>query len=104
MLKKALVPLADRILLAFVYGSVARDEEKASSDIDLLVVGEGGFNEVVSTLGEAEKRLAREINPTVYPAKEFRAKLKANNHFLSTVLRHKKLFVMGDEHELRRLG
>ena len=77
---------------------------KASSDIDLLVVGEVGFNEVVSTLGEAEKRLAREINPTVYPVKEFRAKQKANNHLLSTVIRHEKLFVVGDEHELRRLG
>jgi predicted nucleotidyltransferase len=104
VLKKALLPLADRILLVFVYGSVARHEEKVSSDIDLLVVGDVGFNEVVSSLGEAEKTLAREINPTVYPVKEFRAKLKAKNHFLSTVLRHEKLFVMGDEHELRRLG
>src|SRR5712692_1738039 len=104
VVKESLLPLADRVQLAFIYGSIARHEEKASSDIDLLVVGEVGFNEVVSSLGEAEKRFRREINPTVYPVEEFRTKRKAKNHFLSAVLRQKKLFVMRDENELRRLG
>jgi predicted nucleotidyltransferase len=104
VLRQALVPLADHIRLAFVYGSVARQEERASSDVDLMVVGDAGFKEVVSVFSEAEKRLGREINPTVYSAEEFRAKRRAKNHFLSTVLRQEKLFVMGDEHELARLG
>jgi uncharacterized protein len=104
VVKEALLPLADRVQLAIIYGSIARNEEKASSDVDLLVVGDVGFNEVVSSLGEAEKRLSREINPTVYQVEEFRAKRKAKNHFLSAVLRQKKVFVMGDENELRRLG
>ena len=104
VVKESLLPLADRVKLAFVYGSIARHEEKASSDIDLLVVGDVRFNEVISSLGEAEKRLSREINPTVYSVEEFRTKCKAKHHFLSAVLPQKKLFVMGDEDELRRLG
>jgi predicted nucleotidyltransferase len=104
VLKEALVPLADHIRLAFVYGSVARQEERASSDVDVMVVGDAGFKEVVSVLSETENRLGREINPTVFSAEEFRAKRKAKNHFLSTVLRQKKLFLMGDERELARLG
>ena len=84
--------------------AVARQEERASSDIDLMVIGEVGFNDVVSSLGEAEKRLGREINPTVYSVEEFRAKRKAKNHFLSTVLRREKLFVIGGQNELARLG
>jgi predicted nucleotidyltransferase len=104
VVKEALLPLANRIRLAFIYGSIARNEEHTSSDVDLMVVGEAGFKEVVSSLGGAEKRLSREINPTVYSVEEFRTKLKAKNHFLSSVLRQEKLFVMGDEHELARLG
>lgn len=104
VVKDALMPLADRIRLAFIYGSVARQEERASSDIDLMVVGETGFNDVVSALGAAEKLLGREINPTVYSVREFCAKRKAKNHFLSTVLRQEKIFVIGDQHELARLG
>jgi len=104
VVKESLLPLANRVRLAFIYGSVARHQEKASSDIDLLVVGDVGFNEVVSNLEEAERRLGREINPTVYPVEEFRGKRKTSNHFLSTVLRQEKVFVMGDENELCRLG
>jgi predicted nucleotidyltransferase len=104
VVKEALLPLANRIRLAFIYGSIARNKEHASSDVDLMVVGEAGFNEVVSSLGGAEKRISREINPTVYSVEEFRTKRKAKNHFLSSVLRQEKLFVMGDEHELARLG
>jgi predicted nucleotidyltransferase len=104
LVKDALMPLTNRIRLAFIYGSVARQEERASSDIDLMVIGEVGFNDVVSSLGEAEKRLGREINPTVYSVEEFRAKRKAKNHFLSTVLRREKLFVIGGQNELARLG
>ncbi len=104
VLNEALVPLAERIRLAFVYGSIARGDEDASSDVDLMVIGEVSFAEVVSALSESESKLGRETNPTVYGPREFREKLAAQNHFLSTVAKEKKLFVIGDEHEFGRLG
>ena len=78
----------------FVYGSVARQEERANSDVDLMVLGNATFSEVVSALGPAQRMLAREINPTVFPVPEFRSKLAAGNHFLRSVMREKKLFVL----------
>ena len=49
-----------------MYGSIARGEETSSSDVDLMVVGEVSFADVVSALNESEAKLGREFNPTVY--------------------------------------
>jgi predicted nucleotidyltransferase len=104
VLNEGLAAVAERIRLAFVYGSIARGDETGSSDVDLMVVGEVSFADVISALSDSESKLGREINPTVYGPKEFREKLAAKNHFLSTVAKEKKLFVIGDEREFRRLG
>jgi uncharacterized protein len=104
ILREALLPMRERIRVAFVYGSVARHEERADSDIDLMVVGEVPFTQIVAAITPAQERLGREINPTVYPVAEFQSKLKAKNHFLKSVLRQKKLFVLGDENELTGLA
>lgn len=104
ILQTALAPLADRIRVAAIYGSVARSEENRASDVDLLVVGKVTFAEIVSALGQAQKTINREINPTVYPPSEFRSKLLAGHHFLNTVLAKPILFLVGDERELARLA
>ena len=104
VIKQALEPLLARLKVVFVYGSVARGKETASSDIDLMVIGDVEFSEVVSCLTGIEDKLGREINPTVYPPEEYKTKLRARNHFLTSTLREKKIFVIGDEDELRRLG
>ena len=104
ILKTALAPLADRIRVAAIYGSVARSEEQRGSDVDLLVVGKVTFAEIVSALGEAQKTINREINPTVYPPGEFRSKILAGHHFLNTILGIPLLFLIGDERELARLA
>ncbi|HUW55228.1 MAG TPA: nucleotidyltransferase domain-containing protein, partial [Planctomycetota bacterium] len=74
VLRAALEPLGNRLAVAFVYGSFARGEQRAESDIDLLVVGEADFGEISSAIGPAERTLDREVNPTVYPVAEFRQK------------------------------
>jgi len=104
ILHEVLVPLADRIQLAFVYGSIARGEETSASNVDLMIVGEASFADVVSALSQSESTLGREVNPTVYGPREFCEKLEAKNHFLLAVAKEKKLFVIGDEREFRRLG
>jgi predicted nucleotidyltransferase len=103
-LRRALAPLTDRIRVALVYGSAARGSLRASSDVDLLVVGEVPFGAVVSALATAQSSLGREINPAVYSAEEFRSKLHARHHFLTTVMREPLQFVVGGPSDLERLG
>jgi len=74
------------------------------SDVDVMVVGEPAFGEVVAALGGAQETLSREINPTVYSPVESRSKLKSGHHFLTAVIGGERLLLIGDEHELARLG
>jgi predicted nucleotidyltransferase len=104
VLSSALAPLADRISLAFIYGSVARQEEKAESDIDMMIVGKVTLEDVLTQLGDVEPSLGRAVNPTVYSAAEFKTKLASGNHFLNSVVRGDKVFLIGDEDELRKVG
>ena len=104
VLKAALASLADRIQIALVYGSVAGARQKPDSDVDLLVVGNVGFREVVAALADAQSQLGREVNPTVYTPDEFQSKLSAGHHFLRSVLKKQKIFLIGDERELERLA
>ena len=104
VLKQALQPLSGSIDAAFVYGSVARGEERAASDIDLFVVGEVSFGDVIEALTPAQRKLGREMNPTVFSPVEFADKAHEGNHFVSTVLAEKKLFVIGGENELESVA
>ncbi len=104
VIRSALAPLGSEIQIAFVYGSVARQRERANSDVDLMVLGNAPFGEVVSSLGPAQGALGREINPTVFAVDEFRSKLASGNHFLRSVMKEKRLFVLGTENELAKLA
>ena len=103
VLREALAPLAGRIRAAFVYGSMARGEERAGSDLDLMIVGEVRFAEVVAALAPAQEALRREVNPNVYPALEFRKKAAAGEPFLKRVLAERKIFIIGGEDDLGQL-
>jgi len=103
VLKNALRPLFDRIETAFIYGSFVQGDEHKGSDVDVMVVGEVTFAEVVSLLSDAQKILSREVNPAVYPVKEFQAKTAKGLHFLQKVIYQEKIFLTGDENVLKRL-
>ncbi len=104
VLRSALHPLAKRVLVAFVYGSVAREEETAQTDVDLMVVGRATLDEILSRLSTVEKNIGRPINPTVYSVEEFKSKLASGDHFLTAALKGQKEFLLGDEDELRKSG
>ena len=104
VLQEALDGLSGRITAAFVHGSLAQGTEKADSDVDVVVVGDATFRDVVAALNGAQEKMGREVNPTVYSETEFRKKLRAGHHFLTTVIKTPKLFLIGDKHELKRLG
>ncbi|MGA2064062.1 MAG: hypothetical protein ABSG86_03790 [Thermoguttaceae bacterium] len=104
VLREALVPLHDRLGLAFVHGSVAESREGAASDVDLIVIGSVGLAELSPVLEKAEERLGRPVNVTVYSLREFAKKLAAKNHFLCSVLDKEKLFVVGQPNDLERIA
>lgn len=103
-LRSALAPLTSQIVFALVYGSIARGNEDAGSDVDLMIVGNVTLDDVLAQLISVESAIGRPINPTVYSLKEFKAKVKDGNHFLTSVLHGKKVLLIGDEDELRKMG
>jgi len=100
VIRLALLPLADRVTAAFVFGSVAKGEERAVSDIDVCVVGSASFTEVVMALSDMRLRLGREINPVVMTHGQFIAKRDAVEQFVSRIMSEPKLFLVGSEHDL----
>jgi len=99
-LKLALRPFENQVICAFVYGSVARGEERATSDVDLMVIGNVGLAQLSPALGKAEKHLGREVNVTNYSVDEFRKKVADGDHFLTTVLKGRLQFVKGEQRDL----
>jgi len=79
---------------------VARAQELATSDVDVMIIGRVGLEDFASALRQAEQQLGRSVNPTLYTREEFGTKLHAGHHFLTTVLDGEKLFILGDPHEL----
>jgi len=85
---------------AFIYGSYAKGEERADSDVDLLIIGDVDMDRLDSNLGKLEKTLGREINYVLYSMEEFKSKKKAKDGFLMDVLRGKKIMLVGAENGL----
>lgn len=90
------MPLADKVEMAFVYGSMARGDEHAHSDVDVMLVGNLEFTEVVLALSDTQTTLRREVNPTVLSRAEFEDKLLQSDSFVAQVWRGSKLWVMGE--------
>jgi len=103
VVKNAIKPLAPRLDLAFIYGSVAAGEERAASDVDLMIIGHAPLSEIAPLLGGAEDEIGRSINPTVYTRQEFLNKVKEGHHFLTSVLEKELLFVYGTADDLAKL-
>lgn len=103
-LKNALAQFGNRVTCAFLYGSVARYEEHALSDVDLMVIGSVGLSDLSPVLRAMEKKFKREFNVKCYTPKEFRKKIEARNHFLTSVLEKGKVFLKGDKDELESLA
>jgi predicted nucleotidyltransferase len=102
VLREALEPLAHRIKAAFVYGSLARGDERAGSDVDVMIVGDPKLADVVHALSPAQDALRREINPNVYRPAEFGAKLADGESFLRQVMEDRKIYLIGSEDDLRQ--
>lgn len=100
----ALAAHASKIVVAFVFGSVAAGTQTSESDVDLMIIGDVGIRDLMSGVSDAEKQLGRPVNPVVYTREEFVNKVAAKNPFLARVLDGPKLHVVGTEAELGRLA
>lgn len=97
-LRHALQPFASRIAWAFVYGSLARDEAHAGSDIDLMLIGNAlDYHEVVQQLLPLESGLGRPINPTIYTREEWLTRYREKAAFVSRVLAQPRIDVLGQD-------
>lgn len=100
VLAGALAPIAGQIEFALIHGSLAKGSGQAGSDVDLLLVGEPGFAEVVRLVYPAQTTLGREINPKIYSRDEWDRKLQANDPFVREVLNNPKIFLIGNERDI----
>lgn len=100
VLSAALEPLKGRISEAFVFGSVAKGQDSAASDVDLMVISdELSYADLFSALEPATQTLDRPINPTVYSRAELDKRLKEGNAFATRVLQGEKIWLIGGENE-----
>ena len=98
ILKTALESILADLELAFVYGSIAKGEEHAESDIDLMIVGQDvSYTQVMELLLPAEQQLGRKINPSLYSQQEFIDRLKNRQNFIVSVLDQKKMWLIGKD-------
>jgi predicted nucleotidyltransferase len=101
VLARALEPLGPQITAAFVYGSVAKGEDTATSDIDLMVVSESlTYADLFGTLEAAGQQLGRPVNPTIYTREMLSSRIREDIAFVRRVMEEPKLWVIGSEHEL----
>jgi predicted nucleotidyltransferase len=94
-LESELAKFSDKIRWAAIYGSIARGEEAAQSDIDLLVVGDIATGELLPVLRSMERRFGREVNVKRYSEREFRDKIRGGDHFVKSVVGGKVLSLIG---------
>jgi predicted nucleotidyltransferase len=88
---------------AFIYGSFATGEERAESDVDVMIIGRISLEEVLTSIRGPEEKLSREINVSLYDLREIRKRVKDRDPFIMEVLGGSKIMLVGDEDELRRV-
>jgi predicted nucleotidyltransferase len=100
-LREALAPLAARIRAAFVYGSIAKREDTASSDIDLMLISDDlAYSDLYVALEALSHRLGRTVNPTIYAPQELAKRVKNKEAFATRVMAQPKLWLIGGEDAL----
>jgi len=101
VLRAALAPVSRRISAAFVYGSIAKGQDTAASDVDLMVVSDRLTSaDLFAALEAASAQLGRKVAPTIYTSKELSKRVKQDNAFVTRVLAQPKLWLFGDDGDL----
>ena len=94
----------EQIQAAFVFGSIAEGNETGASDVDLFIIGDLGLRDISGLLSGASEKIDREINPNIMSKSEYQKRVKAGEHFISSVVKSPKLFIIGTESDLETMG
>lgn len=104
VLRKVFEPISNQIHIIFIYGSIAKQQDRANSDIDVMIIGENlTYADIFQLLEKAEAQLGRKINPTIYSSFEWLKKYEEGNNFVMKVLEQPKIFLIGTENEFVQL-
>jgi len=105
VIRTALLPVTEQINWAFVYGSMAKGEATATSDVDIMVVSPSlAYTDIMELLPEAEQTINRPINPSIYTADQIKQKMQENNVFVSRVMQQNKIWIKGSENDIGASG
>jgi predicted nucleotidyltransferase len=101
-LRQSLTPYANKIKIAFVYGSIAKRTDTASSDIDLMLIGDDlTYTDLYEGLQKAENTLLRRINPTLFSFEDWKRKASHKDSVIAKIAKQPKLFILGSETDLQ---
>jgi predicted nucleotidyltransferase len=103
-LRGAMASLGQAVTAAFVYGSVARGDEVAESDVDLFVIGDASRRDVAVVLAPVAEAVGRELNPIIVSPADFAARLRDGDHLITSVLENARIWLVGDEAWLAALA
>jgi uncharacterized protein len=93
-----------RIQIAFIFGSMSEGKVTSDSDVDLFIIGQLGMRAVSTLLSGISESVGREINPHVMTGEEFRKRIKEKDHFISSVMKVKKILIIGTEDDLKTMA
>jgi predicted nucleotidyltransferase len=104
VIENALIQYSDLIKFAFIYGSIAKDDARVDSDIDLMIIGDVSGRKISGAMIRAGNELNKEVNFNIFSANEFSGRLISNDHFINSIYKESKLFIIGNPDEFERLG
>jgi predicted nucleotidyltransferase len=101
VLRSALAPFSARVHAAFVYGSLAKHEDTAISDVDLMIISDTlMYSDLYAALDDAGQRLNRTVNPTIYTRSDLERRVKRHNAFITKVLAQPKIWLVGEDDDI----
>ena len=103
ILREVLDEIGD-VRFAFIYGSYAKAKETSFSDVDLVVIGNTDEDKLIKELDTLENKFQREINYKLYTFKKFMKEIEEEEPFLLEIMRDKKIMLIGNENELRKVS
>lgn len=103
VLRNAILPLQEQVDLAFIFGSIAQGKERITSDIDVMVIGDASFEDIVQAFYSTQETVSREVNPVVMTVSEFSGKVLQGDRFVSRIVKEPRIFLKGGSDDLGKL-
>jgi predicted nucleotidyltransferase len=94
-LRAAMEPFAKQVRYAGLFGSYARGEDRADSDVDVLVVGPGNSIKVQAALAPVARKHRRPVNAAVFSDRTFTRMARARDPFFGEIAAGRRVDLLG---------